>query len=81
MKTTEENKIEKSLKKIGVVKLKRYGFIHINKDNIINEEVYRYFFEKILKEEEFKNKGYDNVINKLLQEIETANQKENKCKL
>jgi hypothetical protein len=42
-------------------------------DNIMQDEVYRYFFEKILEDELGKNSEYDDVINKLLKEIEAKN--------
>ncbi|HKR06823.1 MAG TPA: hypothetical protein VJY62_19465 [Bacteroidia bacterium] len=73
MKINRENTIEEKLLELGVVKLKRFGFIHVNADNIVQNEVYRDFFEKILKEEELKDTGCDDAISKLLKEIESLN--------
>ncbi|HYV93964.1 MAG TPA: hypothetical protein VE978_19455 [Chitinophagales bacterium] len=55
----------------AVSKLKKFGFLHVNADNIMRDEVYRYYFEKILREEAWKNTERDAVIDELLREIKS----------
>ncbi len=72
MKIKKENTLEKKLLEIGAAKLRRFGFVNVSIDNIMQDEVYRCFFEKILEDEVGKNSMDDAVINKLLREIETT---------
>ena len=57
----------------AVNKLKKLGFVHVNADNIMRDEVYRIFFQKILKDEVWKNTVRLGVIDDLLREIEGGN--------
>jgi len=34
----------------GIKKLKKFGYIHVNRANILYDEVYKIFFERILRE-------------------------------
>ncbi|MFH1319191.1 MAG: hypothetical protein ABII90_00870 [Bacteroidota bacterium] len=52
-----------------VVKLKRFGYVNVNRDNILSDEVYRLFFEKILKERLERNKEELVDISTLLNKI------------
>jgi hypothetical protein len=70
------SKIKNNLIDQAVSKLKAFGFIHVSADNIMKDEVYKYFFEKILKEKTQKNVAYLIVIDELLNEIKAANDHE-----
>jgi hypothetical protein len=72
MKTANKHYIETTLLELGVARLKTFGFIHVNADNIMQDEVYQYFFEKILKDEELKNPVHSDIINQMLQKLGSA---------
>ncbi|MEQ8471528.1 MAG: hypothetical protein RIC35_10095 [Marinoscillum sp.] len=55
--------------KLGVRKLRKFGYTHVNKQNILTDEVYRIFFERILKERLEKNKKEREDISHLLEKI------------
>ena len=48
MKKDAENILKENLIKQGVEKLKKFGFVNVNKNNIINDEVYSLYFSKML---------------------------------
>ncbi len=54
---------------LGVKKLRKYGYTHANKQNILTDEVYRSFFERILKERLEKNQEEREDIGHLLDKI------------
>ncbi|WOK09161.1 hypothetical protein RT717_10990 [Imperialibacter roseus] len=54
---------------LGVKKLRKFGYTHVNEQNILTDEVYRVFFEKILKERLEKNKEEQEDISHLLEKI------------
>ena len=49
-----------------VNRLRKIGFLHVNKKNIITDEVYSHFFSKILNEKLGEDQELDLVINQLL---------------
>lgn len=53
----------------GVNKLKKFGYVHVNEQNILSDEVYQAFFERILKERLKKNKEERKNIVHLLDKI------------
>jgi hypothetical protein len=56
---------EKLIKQI-VNRLRNFGFVNVNEDNIATDEVYSQYFLKILNEKLGENAEADLVINKLL---------------
>jgi len=54
----------------AVNKLKRFGFTNVNPDNIIKDDVYRHYLEKMLKEELNIGTHPDSIIMELLNELE-----------
>ncbi len=65
---------DKLIKQV-VTKLRKFGFVHVNENNIIIDEVYRLYFLKILKEGLGENAETDKVINQLLKRIQLINNK------
>lgn len=66
-----DNIIRDRLIKAGVKNLKEFGYPDVTENNILEVEVYRIFFERMLKDEENygKMKRIDRVIETLLEEI------------
>lgn len=58
--------IKKELIKQMVNRLRRFGFVHVNEDNIITDEVYSLYFSKILNEKLGEGAESDMVIKQLL---------------
>jgi hypothetical protein len=58
---------KETLIKQGVSKLKKFGFVNVNKTNIVTDEVYTLYFSKILHEMLGINLEADMVINQLLE--------------
>ena len=54
---------------LGIKKLKMFGYSHVNKRNILSDEVYRIFFDQILRERLQENAEEREVIICLLQKI------------
>ena len=65
---------DKLIKQV-VTKLRKFGFVHVNENNIIIDEVYRLYFLKILKEGLGESAETDKVINQLLKRIQLINNK------
>ena len=57
----------------AVNKLKKFGFLHVNTDNIMRDEVYKLYFEKILKGEAGKSTIRDAAIEELIRDIGGSN--------
>lgn len=55
-------------------KLRRLGFVHVNKDNIATDEVYSHYFFNILDEMQGENKEVDKVIKQLLEKYSPPKQ-------
>ena len=55
--------------KQGVTKIKKFGYINVNEQNILSDDVYRVFFERILKERLKKNIEEKQDIYRLLEKI------------
>ena len=53
----------------AVDKIKKLGFVNVSPENIMKDDVYRHFFERILKEEEWKNAERYAALEQLLKEI------------
>jgi len=73
MKKKSEHNFEKNLIKQGVAKLKKYGFVNVTKTNIITDEVYTFYFSKILHDRLGVNLDADAMINQLLESIKSKN--------
>lgn len=60
---------------IGVNKLKKFGYTNVNEQNILSDEVYKLFFERILIGLLERNKKEADTITQLLDKINltTAN--------
>jgi hypothetical protein len=58
--------IKDKLIKQLVNRLRKFGFIQVDKNNIITDEVYRLYFLKILKERLGENVETDKVIKQLV---------------
>lgn len=48
MKSNKDDCLTENLIKTGVTKLKKFGFVNVNKTNITRDEVYSFYFSKIL---------------------------------
>jgi hypothetical protein len=66
--------IKAKLVKQAVNRLRKLGFVHVNKTNIETDEVYSLYFLKILKEKLGENEEVDIVINQLLITMNLKNQ-------
>ncbi|MES2139503.1 MAG: hypothetical protein V4511_07320 [Bacteroidota bacterium] len=69
MKKDTEHNFKEILIKQGVSKLKKFGFVNVNKTNILTDEVYALYFSKILQEMHGVNSEADTMINQLLESI------------
>lgn len=76
------NSIEKSLKaKLvdhGIRKLKLFGFKNVDEENIMMDEVYKLYFEKILRSNMGRSAKIDEAIDQILSTMTT--QKKDKDK-
>lgn len=54
---------------LGVKKIKKFGYIHVNEQNILSDEVYKVFFERILHERLKMNREEKQDIFRLLEKI------------
>ena len=61
--------IKDRLIKQVVKRLRKFGFIHVNEENIATDEVYRIYLLKILNEMLGENSEDDLVINQMLTTI------------
>lgn len=73
MKKKSEHNFKETLLKQGVAKLKKYGFVNVTKTNIITDEVYTFYFSKILHEMLGIHLGADIAINQLLESMNYNN--------
>lgn len=60
---------EKKLLGLAIEKLKRLGFIDVNIHTLLEDEVYRSFLIKILKEISLKNKDWEITTNTILAKV------------
>lgn len=59
----KDDDIKKEWIKNGVKKLRLFGFTNVTEENILTDEVYRLYFERILRSN--PEAGMDEKINKL----------------
>jgi|GEM_PF-3478391 len=57
------------LKEQGVKSLKRFGFVNVTIDNIMSDEVYRFFFSRFLATKKSEDEKMNEEIEKLLNVI------------
>lgn len=62
---TEKLSIQLKLIQNAVNKLRNFGFANVNEENITTDEVYSFYFLKMLNEMSGENKETDSVINQL----------------
>lgn len=55
---------------IGVEKLKNFGFINVNKNNVFDDEVYKYHFKKFMSIMLGQNESIDTAIKELFSSID-----------
>ena len=63
--------LRKNIILYGVDRLKRFGFIHVNEENIFDDEVYRTYFFEILLEKLGEYPEHDFLIKKMILEIKS----------
>jgi hypothetical protein len=61
--------------KQAVKKLKRFGFVNVTPENIMQDEVYKFYFDKMLRINIGCNAAWDTIIKKLLKELNPAKRK------
>ncbi len=61
--------IRNKLIKQAVKKLKRFGFVNVSPANIMLDDVYKFYFDKIIRANLGQNKETDNEIHELLEKI------------
>ncbi len=59
---------------IGVQKLKSFGFVYVNKTNVLEDEVYVYHFKKFMFSLLGRTPELDQSINQLLATIDNKNE-------
>ncbi len=72
MKKDKETIHKEKLIMLGVGKLKKFGFVNVNKTNITTDEVYSLYFSKMLREINGCSFGTDTVANQLLDSMKIA---------
>lgn len=55
---------------IGIEKLKNFGFINVNKNNVFVDEVYKYHFKKFMSIMLGQNENLDIAIKELFSNID-----------
>lgn len=55
---------------IGIEKLKNFGFINVNKNNVFDDEVYKYHFKKFISIMLGQNENLDIAIKELFSSID-----------
>lgn len=60
---------KKDIINLAVKKLKKFGFTKVTPSNIMEDDVYRHYFEKILKENLNRELTTDLIIRELLNEL------------
>ncbi|MES2284437.1 MAG: hypothetical protein V4547_02030 [Bacteroidota bacterium] len=73
MKKNTGHNFKETLIKQGVTKLKKFGFVNVNKTNITTDEVYTFYFSKIVQEMLGDHLEADVVINQLLESMNCNN--------
>lgn len=73
MKKDAGHNLKETLIKQGVSKLKKFGFVNVNKTNIVTDEVYTFYFSKILLEMLDLHPEAGIAINKLLESMNYNN--------
>lgn len=71
MKKDAENILKENLIKQGVEKLKKFGFVNVNKNNIITDEVYSLYFSKMLQGMIGRHRELDDAIRQLQESMGT----------
>jgi hypothetical protein len=61
--------IKAKLIKQAVKKLKRFGFTNVTEENITTDDVYKFYFMRILRPHIGQNKETDQVIHDLFEKI------------
>lgn len=74
MKRSDSSLKEKLIKQ-AVKKLRLFGFVHVNTENILTDDVYKLYFIKILYSNLKTNKDMDNVINEILKTVDIEHRK------
>lgn len=63
---------------IGIEKLKNFGFINVTKNNVLEDEVYKYHFEKMISFLLGQDDDLDRAIKELFSSIDKkTNEKKN----
>ncbi|MEO6305226.1 MAG: hypothetical protein ABIP51_18850 [Bacteroidia bacterium] len=64
---------------IGIEKLKNFGFVHVNKKNILEDEVYKYYFKRfisfIIEQDENIDKSIKELFSSIDKKINESTQK------
>ncbi len=55
---------------MGVEKLKNFGFVYANKNNVFEDDVYKYHFKKFMSVMSGQNEEQDTAINELFSLID-----------
>ncbi len=63
--------IESALITAGVKNLKEFGYPSVTNENILTDQVYKMFFESMLKDNKGQDTQVDKVINGLLSKLAT----------
>lgn len=61
----------------GIKKLKRFGFTNVNKDNLLVDEVYVFYFKRFILIMKGENPKLDHAIDELLMIINNNDKREN----
>lgn len=59
-----------SLLDIGIEKLRNFGFLHANKKNVFEDEVYKFYFKKIISSISGQSDDLDSAIKELFSSID-----------
>lgn len=62
---------------IGIEKLKNYGFINVTKNNVLEDEVYKYHFKKIISFLLGQDDDLDRAIKELFSSIDKKENEKN----
>lgn len=68
-KIEDKQSVRSNLIKQALTRMQAFGFINVTEENIITDEVYKLYFEKMLIELKGQNIVTDDVINDLLKII------------
>lgn len=63
------NSIKNKIITQAVNKLKKFGFVNVSPVNIMQDDVYKFYFDKMLRANIGRNAKWDTVINQLLKEL------------